>query len=196
MNLALELILFQCSVFTSHPGVLRAEQFSVEKEAYFSFKMPEFQEQNSAFTHSTQPFCNFCLPFLLQTQTFTLSYAFFLSIRTDFWCHLVTSQDIFLEFLSIFAFASQIFEPVDSKATTNVNAAMVLKPWNTALEPMDTFCEQSPSFIQVKLLFALFAEGSSVSCLTARIFTLLTSGNIWIKNFQAKLKLPSSSSSR
>lgn len=45
MNLALELILLQCLVITSHPGVLRAEQFSVEKEAYFFFKLPAFQEQ-------------------------------------------------------------------------------------------------------------------------------------------------------
>lgn len=45
MNLALELILLQCLVITSHPGVLRAKQLSVEKEAYFSFKLSAFQEQ-------------------------------------------------------------------------------------------------------------------------------------------------------
>lgn len=36
----------------------------------------------------------------------------------------------------------------------------------------------------------VFAEDSSGSCLTARISILLMSRNIWINNFQAKLKLP------
>ena len=72
MNLALGLFLLQGLVIMSHPGVLRAEQPPMKK-AYFSFKLPAFHEQNPAFTGSTQPFCNFCLPFLLQAQTLTSS---------------------------------------------------------------------------------------------------------------------------
>lgn len=99
----------------------------------------------------------------------------------------MTSQDIFSEFLSMFAFASHILGPADSKALMDVNAAMMLKSQSTVLEPLDPTCGQSPSFIQGRLSFALFfAEGSSGSWLTARVFILLMSGNIRIKNSWAK----------
>lgn len=117
--------------------------------------------------------------------------ACFLFFRTAFWCHLVTSQDIsFSEFLSMFAFANQIFRPADSKMVIDANAVMM--SWSPVLEPLDASHRQSASLIQMRLLLALFfAVGISGSRLSAGLLILLTSGSIQIKTFQAERKLAS-----
>lgn len=197
MNLALGLVLLQGLVIMSHLGIPRAEQLPVKK-AYFSFKLPAFWEENPAFRDSIQSFSDFCLPFPLQVLTFAQSWiwllACFVFLRTAFLCHLMTSQVIFSEFLSMFVFTDHILKTADSKVTMDINAAMMLKSWNTILEPLDPSHEQSPILIQAKLSFALlFTLDSCESWLAARVFILLTSGNLWIKNVQASWKLANSS---
>lgn len=109
MNLALGLFQLQGLVITSHPAVFRAEQLPMKKKHISPLNCQHFarrtQLSQTAPSFSATSVCHF---FFRPKPSLHPRLACFLLLRTAFWCHLVTSQGIFSEFLSMFVLASHI----------------------------------------------------------------------------------------